>query len=113
MQVYDRHGLRSMLGSITLTMCDEIFSYTLVVDLRLLKEIRLKDADDKETKEFDKWSQESGRNPELCLSLHYGDQFVLKHLSLQGIYTIANRGNCSTVDKDRIKKVGAESSLNL
>ncbi|XP_067931452.1 1-phosphatidylinositol 4,5-bisphosphate phosphodiesterase gamma-1-like [Watersipora subatra] len=53
------------------------------VDLRELKEVRPKDPDDKETKEFDKWLSENDRNNTLCFSLHYGHEFVLKHLSLQ------------------------------
>ena len=50
----------------------------------MLKEIRLRDSEDKEVKEFDKWPADSSKAAELCLSLHYGDQFVLKHISLQG-----------------------------
>lgn len=57
--------------------------YLFVVDLRTLKEVRIKEPDDREIKEFEKWSGEVDNG--LCLSIHYGVEFVLKHLALQGI----------------------------
>lgn len=59
------------------------------MDLRLLKEVRKRDVHDKEVREFDKWlsASDGDKNGHLCFSLHYGSEFVLSRLALQGMCT--------------------------
>ena len=55
-----------------------MIAYSLAVDLRTVKEIRVKEPGDREIKEFDRVDSSSEK---LCVSIHYGTEFVLKYIN--------------------------------